>query len=319
MSEDVYTPIEGTRRFIVTRNLVEPGAADIFEAMPQEFKGSIAEVHFADGSTGEQVGMEGSFSVDLDEEWREIVEEASNLIDLIEVDQRRLGEHVEHITSEEIEDLAGYIGGMELPEFDPDLLAADPDAAPRSYRYYKAGGITDQGSEGRCTGDCRLNFLTASPIRSFPNLTFAQRNQKAHEFYKDNQRNDEWSGESYSGSSVSAACRCLVRDGFIKSAGVTSKFDEMVWWLLYRSPLMISTPWFEGMYRTNSQGFIRPSGRKVGGHAILARAITQWRTMILRNSWGASFGFGGDGYLSETDAKWLIGQGLRAYTAVQVK
>jgi hypothetical protein len=101
---------------------------------------------------------------------------------------------------------------------------------------------------------------------------------------------------------------------------VTDSFEEMARWKLYEGGLMISTPWYEGMYRTDSRGFTTPTGRHVGGHAIWDRGITEWRSGVWLNCWGDDFGFNGNGYdVSDVDLRWLIQKGLRAYTAVQVR
>lgn len=310
--------LEDTKRFLVTRRTTD--TPDLFEELPRELTETISEVHFADGSNPDLVGQQGTFGIDLDEEWIERIQGASNLVDLVHVDPDRLGEWIEHSTSEEIEPFSGHIpGDAVIPEEAHGSLASAPDEAPRNERYYKSGKVLDQGSEGACVGFCGTNFLTATPIGSFPRANIQTLNNHAISFYKTCQKIDEWPGENYSGTSVSALCKLLKDRGFIETAVMTTSFEEMVRWKLYRGPLMISTPWHEGCYRPNAQGFIRPTGKKVGGHAILDRAITRWRTAVWFNSWGASFGFGGNGYVSESDMRWLISQGLRAYAAIQVK
>ncbi len=320
--------LDGTKRYLATRKITDN--PDVYSSLPEEFVKTISEVHFADGSDSDQLGAEGTYGIDLDEEWAKKFQAASNLVDLLDISKFGMGEHLEHTTSEEIEEMNPYLDDSpDLLDVDVEELLNAPvpgmdgaaefrDEATRTYRYYKAGGITDQGNEGACTGHCRLNFLTMSPIRSFPNLTFAQRNAKAQEYYNDNKKNDEWPGEDYSGSSVSASCKNMIRDGFIKAAVMTTSFEEMCRWKLYKGPLMLSTPWKEGMYRPDANGFIRPTGRKVGGHAIPDRAITVWRTGIWRNSWNLGYGFQGDGYMSEADYRQLISEGLRAYATVQI-
>ncbi len=130
-------------------------------------------------------------------------------------------------------------------------------------------------------------------------------------------------GNSYSGSSVTAMCKQLLELGRIKKWAVTSSFEEMVRWKLAGAvsgaggTLMLSTPWYEGMYVTDATGYIRPTGRKVGGHAILDRGVSQWRSGSWFNSWGAGFGNGGVGNVSEADYRWLISQRLRAFCAIQ--
>lgn len=51
--------VEGTERIIVKRHTVERGAADVFDALPREFKETISEVHFADGELN--VGQIGAW------------------------------------------------------------------------------------------------------------------------------------------------------------------------------------------------------------------------------------------------------------------
>lgn len=176
--------------------------------------------------------------------------------------------------------------------------------------------VADGVGVHNCTGFCGANFINGGPMMKKPFLT----DQDALNYYYENRRIDEWPGENYDGSSVSAMCKQLISLGRIKEAYYTTNFDTMVKWKQSgKGGLMISTPWYEGMYVTDSNGFIRPTGRKVGGHAIWDRAVTSWLSAIWFNSWGDDFGFGGDGYVSEVDYRWLIGQGLRAYMATQVK
>lgn len=302
--------IEGTQRYLVTRYTVEE--ADTFEALPREFKDTISEIHFA-----EKIGMQGTYGIDLDDEWARKVGQASNLIQLLNISRLGLGEYVEHTTSELIEPLGPYVEDLELPELDPVRLSAPEDErvlAQPPEKLWPVGPVLDQGREGACTGFCGANFINAEPIMKRPFLA----NQDALAYYQRNKQIDEWPGENYNGSSVSAMCKQLIELGRIRTAGVTASFEEMAKWKLYRGTLMLSVPWYEGLYTPDARGYIRPTGRKVGGHAILDSGITRWRAAVLFNSWGADYGFGGRAYLAEPDYRWLIGRGMRAYTAVQV-
>jgi hypothetical protein len=311
--------LEGTRRYLITRNTT--AEADLYEAIPREFKETITEVHFANGEDPKLLGQQGTYSIDLDEEWLSRIrgergfQRPSNLIDVVEVDPQRLGENVDHTTSEVIDPLAPYLEDVpELPPLEAAALAENPDERPRTYRYHGSGPVLDQGSEGACTGFCGANFLNGAPLKTSP----AKPHDDAFQFFYRNRQIDEWPGEDYPYSSLSAMCKQLMSLGHIKQVAVTNSFEEMARWKLYEGGLMISTRWYEGMYRTDSRGFIRPTGRQVGGHAIWDRGITAWRSAIWFNSWGEDFGFKGNGYVSEADVKWLIQDGLRAYTAVQV-
>jgi hypothetical protein len=312
--------LEGTHRYLITRRTT--AEADLYEAIPREFKQTITEVHFASGTDAELLGQQGTYGIDLDEEWLVRIkgergfQRPSNLIDVVEVDPERLGENLDHTTSDVIEPLAPYLEDVpELPPLDAAVLAENPDEVPRNYRYYSSGPLLNQGSERACTGFCGANFLNGAPLKTSP----AKTNEDAFGFYYRNREIDEWPGENYSGSSVSAMCKQLISLGHIEQGAVTKSFEEMVRWKLYKGGLMISTPWYEGMYRIDSRGFVRPTGRYVDGHAIWDRAITAWRSAIWFNSWGDNFGFGGNCYVAEADYRWLLQKGLRAYTAVQVR
>ena len=149
--------LEGTHRYLITRRTT--AEADLYEAIPRDFKETITEIHFANGEDPDLLGQQGTYGIDLDDEWLARIrgergfQRPSNLIDVVEVDPGRLGENVDHTTSEVIEPLAPYLEDVpELSPLDAAALAENPDEAPRNYRYYSSGPILDQGSEGACTG-----------------------------------------------------------------------------------------------------------------------------------------------------------------------
>lgn len=301
------TTMEGTSRILVTRYLTEE--ADVFEAIPPEFKATISEVHYAD-----QIGQQGTYGIEVDEEWARNITGASNLVDLVEVDPRRLGARL--VVDETPAEIIDPLADSPLMEGVPDAILysdLEEDDGPYQKRSYRAGPITDQGREGACTGFGLLNWINGGPLMD------TQPNQRGFEFYEWNKDNDEWPGDDYEGSSVSASCKqAIQRLGIAESAAVTSSFDEMVRWKQSgKGGILISTPWYEGMYRTDARGFIRPTGRHVGGHCIWDRAITSWLSDIWYNSWGLGFGYKGNGWVAAEDKKYLIRQGLRGYMMQQ--
>lgn len=309
------------KRYLVTRRVTDN--PDLFRALPEESLESISEVHYVDGGDPSHLGMQGTYGIDLDEETAGRVRGASNLVDLIPLDRHGLGEWTGHTPAEEIPDLAETDLMVSVPEWsrvplENAINRPEGPAGPYAARSYRAGPVTDQGKEGACTGFCGLNFINGGPVMEKPPLP----NEKGFEFYEWNRRNDEWPGDDYEGSSVSAMMKQLVALGHVSegSVAVTRDFDAMARWKQGGfGSLMISTPWYEGMYRTDPNGFIRPTGRLVGGHAIWDRGITSWLSSIWFNSWGPGYGFGGNGYVSESDFRALIRQGLRAYVAKEIR
>ncbi len=78
----------------------------------------------------------------------------------------------------------------------------------------------------------------------------------------------------------------------------------------YTGPVVLGINWWEGMYSPDANGYIRPEGSIVGGHAILARGVSRLRKDVtLRNSWGTDYGFnGGDCRITWDDLAVVLAQ-----------
>jgi hypothetical protein len=67
--------------------------------------------------------------------------------------------------------------------------------------------------------------------------------------------------------------------------------DELLLGVGHRGPALIGCNWYEGMFEPNSRGFITPTGRLLGGHAICIEGVSLSEdAYILCNSWGESWG-----------------------------
>lgn len=298
-------------RYLVTCHKLPYEERDVAHASP--FMDTYEEVHPG------QVGMQVTYSVDLDEEWVESFRQASNLVDLLKVSDYPLGfvSDREEGSDNPIEQhpLATHVEGLNLPDFGGtiELAGNDPQLRAPVERYWRTGSPLDQGQEGACTGFSATNFLNAEPIMG------RLGNDYAFEVYKRAQQLDEWPGEDYDGSSVNAACKVLRERGFIKEYAWARTFDEIHKWLLYKGGIMLGMDWYEGMYRPDVQGFIRPTGRQTGGHAIFCRGVSKWGSLRLFNSWGDGWGNHGRCWLSKADCLWLMrSPSFRAAAAVQI-
>lgn len=60
--------------------------------------------------------------------------------------------------------------------------------------------------------------------------------------------------------------------------------------------MIIGIPWYEGMFTPDRDGRIWPAGAVVGGHEVLIRGLSG-RDLLLSNSWGDSWGMGGEAFL----------------------
>lgn len=288
-------------RYLVTAVRLPYEERDVAHASP--FMDTYEDVHPA-----EHDGQITTYSVDLDSEWADRFEHASNLVDLFRISDYGLGYHP--APDAPGEPLTPYLEDVRLP-----VATGDPDlsAAPL-YRYWRTGKALDQGREGACCGFSATNFLNAAPLMGSYDDAYAQ------QLYRRAQQLDQWAGENYSGTSVDAACQALVERGLIEAYAWAQTLEEVRAWLLAKGGLMLGMSWYEGMYVPNAHGYIRPAGRKVGGHAIFCRGTNRYGDLRLFNSWGRDFGENGLCWLSKADAEWLWNQdAMYAAAAVQVK
>lgn len=79
---------------------------------------------------------------------------------------------------------------------------------------------------------------------------------------------------------------------------------------LQSGPVMIGIPWLNSMFSPGADGRIlvdRASG-VAGGHEIELNRYSTSGEYWLTNSWGASWGQSGSGYLTAADLSWLLSQ-----------
>jgi len=172
---------------------------------------------------------------------------------------------------------------------------------PRSYTW-ACNTWLDQGREGACTGFAVAHEAAARPC-VVPNIT----NAVAKKLYKRAQQLDQWPGEAYEGSSVLGAMKAATELGWFEEYRWAFNEADLALAVGYRGPAVLGINWYEGMSNPDSNGIIRPTGKQTGGHAILCRGYNaKTRLYRLRNSWGPSYGIGGDCFISADDLEWLL-------------
>lgn len=201
-----------------------------------------------------------------------------------------------------------------VPQFDPKsrryaAAVALPMSRPCRTVMWDCSQILDQGKEGACVGFAWTYELIAEP---FP--TTGLSDATAQEIYQRAKQLDDFAGEDYEGSSVLGGAKVLAEKAFLTEYRWAFTFDEMCTALSYRGPVVLGVAWYESMYETAADGFVRIAGAQVGGHAIMARGLNMERqAVVLRNSWGPSWGGGGDlgagdAYLSFDDTRRLLAE-----------
>lgn len=206
-----------------------------------------------------------------------------------------------------------------IPQFDEQsrsfpIRAVMAPVIPRTPRLWAPPTqVLDQGSEGACVG-----FGWAAELAASPHRKVAMDNSSALTLYHRAQMMDEWPGESYSGTSVLAGAKACAEDGLVAEYRWAFGIDDVVDALVTHGPVVLGIPWYDSMYETRLSGLVDVSGRVVGGHCIMAYGyhprmrirgegwFTRHEVILWQNSWGASYGRNGRGYVRVEDLDRLL-------------
>lgn len=171
--------------------------------------------------------------------------------------------------------------------------------------------VLDQGQEGACCGFGVTHELLFYPVavRGL-DATFAR-----EKIYWVAQREDPWAGGSYpganpryEGTSVLYAIKAAADLGYYTEYRWATSEKEMRLGVGYIGPAIIGVDWYEGMFRPDDNGYIHPTGDKMGGHCILVVGVNiRDSYYTLHNSWGPTWGKNGNAKLSFADMAKLLG------------
>ena len=179
----------------------------------------------------------------------------------------------------------------------------------RSYTW-RCNDWFDQGREGACVGFALGHELAARPAE----VKGLDYDYLVKEIYWEAQKIDPWEGGSYpgaspeyAGTSILAGVKRVKQLGWIEEYRWAFNIEDVLYGIGHNGPAVLGIPWHYDMYFPDDDGFIKPTGQIVGGHAILARAINMKKGYVtLRNSWGKSWGKKGDCYISFEDLEKLL-------------
>lgn len=174
----------------------------------------------------------------------------------------------------------------------------------RSYTW-RCNEWLDQGREGACVAYALGHELAARPaeVRGMHDKWLKE------DVYWEAQKIDPWPGGAYpgagsnsepfyEGTSVLAGVKILHKKGFFENYRWAFSFDDMIKGVGRVGPAVIGVNWYEGMYQPDDRGYIWRTGNVAGGHAVLVRGVNLRKEhVIIRNSWGKSWGKSGDCYM----------------------
>ena len=165
-------------------------------------------------------------------------------------------------------------------------------------RTWDIPAVMDQGTTPACVG-----YGYAAWAMSAPSLNRAPIDPYA--LYRFAQTLDEWPGEDYAGTSAGAGAQALAAWGRLHSYSYTAEYEVMRAWMLHRGPVLLSTPWLQGMMGTRANGYVTARGDLVGFHLVECYDIRGGSVGCL-NSWGDKWGKGGTFRISRPDFERLF-------------
>lgn len=201
-----------------------------------------------------------------------------------------------------------------LREFDPrsrkySIIDVVGRKKPRSHTWHCAKHL-DQGQEGACVGFASTHAL----LTLKPSLQGLTRHFAIKRVYWAAQEADTWDGGAYpgarphyEGTSVLWGMKVLREAGYLASYRWAFGLEQMILAVAWAGPAVLGLWWYEGMADPCACGYLHPTGKRTGGHAILCKGVDLERChFVVHNSWGRRWGDKGDAKISFNDMNWLL-------------
>jgi hypothetical protein len=193
-----------------------------------------------------------------------------------------------------------------------------PRVSVRDRRYwYQNGWWGNQGSEPECVAYAWTHWLEDGPLTQPGPAPLRDPGL----LYDEAQREDEWPGEGYDGTSVRAGAKVLQRLGYVLSYHWAWDLQTALDGLFEAGPVVMGTNWYRSMFEPDEEGYIRElTGGIVGGHAWLINGGSRSRGIVrCKNSWGRDWGRGGTFWLPFELLERLIAEDGEAALAMEAR
>lgn len=115
--------------------------------------------------------------------------------------------------------------------------------------------------------------------------------------------------DDQAGTSVLDGAKAAKQLGFITAYHWALSLGDVVAAVEQLGPVVVGIPWTNDMFNPDAKGLIHATGAVAGGHCLIVRGVSaDQKTLRLRNSWGASWGVGGDALIAASDLEALLAQ-----------
>ena len=181
--------------------------------------------------------------------------------------------------------------------------------------------VLDQGAYGTCVGNGWAGWGDSMPVED----SYTETDARAIYFEAtclDGHCDDpDAPGGGQQGSSVRSGAQAMQKRGRLAAYAFSVSLADMNEWLDNHGPVVMGTNWTNGMFTPDANGYIAPTGPVEGGHCYLCiDHITEDGAddYLFRNSWGASWGLGGDFKMHAADVQALLSASGEACFAVEL-
>lgn len=173
--------------------------------------------------------------------------------------------------------------------------------------------VLDQGSTPHCVGYAWAGYGIAEPVvDDWDNKMGDEIYYRAKEY--DNEPNQENGSTTLSGVKAFMTFADLEGNGYAWATNM----DDIITWVLVKSPVVVGTNWYYDMFFPNADGLVRVGGGIAGGHEWMIVGVdTVAREFHCVNSWGTSFGINGTFKIGFDDFEILFNEQGDAVTAVE--
>ena len=190
-----------------------------------------------------------------------------------------------------------------------------PKLVERSVQWTNNAAVLDQLNTSSCTGHAMAQMFNCEffkPLRKAKNNGRYFVETDALRLYSRATQLDDLPGDYPpfdSGSSGLGVAKAAKQFGYIDSYKHTFSFDTFRA-AVQSQPVIVGTYWTQAMLTPN-KGLVRPgpltNGNIIGGHEYVCRGIDyKSRLFTFRNSWGKSWGMGGEFWMTFDDFKTLL-------------
>jgi hypothetical protein len=167
--------------------------------------------------------------------------------------------------------------------------------------------VLDQGNFGTCVGNGWAGWGDSAPVVDTFTETDARRIYYEATVIDGTNDDPDAPGGGQQGSTVRSGAKAMQNRGKLTAYAFTTSLSSIREWLANHGPVVFGTDWTSDMFTPDASGLISVGGPVDGGHCYLCIGYdTVAGTFRFRNSWGASFGLGGDFILSSTDVQRLL-------------